>query len=77
MSPTWATCSTVKPSPNFTWQITLAAATQMGKAIFSKAYFDDVGPDEAGTSQAVGTSPWRSINHETSGVWKIEAVPNH
>ncbi len=69
--------NTVEPAPDFTWQITLASATQMGKAIFSKAYFDAVGPDQAGTAQAVGTGPWRSVNHETIGTWKFEAVENH
>ena len=69
--------NTVEPAPDFTWQITLAAATQMGKAIFSKAYFDDVGAEVAGTEQAVGTGPFRSISHETSGTWKFEAVENH
>ena len=68
---------TVEPAPDFTWQITLASATQMGKAIFSKAYYDDVGPETAGTAQAVGTGPWRSVSHETSGTWKFEAVENH
>ena len=68
---------TVEPAPDFTWQVTLASATQMGKAIFSKAYFDDVGAEVAGTAQAVGTGPWRSINHETSGTWNFEAVTNH
>ena len=69
--------NTVEPAPDFTWQITLASATQMGKAIFSKAYYDDVGPETAGTAQAVGTGPWRSVSHETSGTWKFEAVENH
>ena len=69
--------NTVEPAPDFTWQITLAAATQMGKAIFSKAYFEDAGPEEAGTKQAVGTGPFRSISHETSGTWKFEAVQDH
>ena len=68
---------TIEPAPDFTWQITLASATQMGKAIFSKAYYDDVGPETAGTAQAVGTGPWRSVSHETSGTWKFEAVENH
>ena len=68
---------TVEPAPDFTWQITLASATQMGKAIFSKAYYDDVGPETAGTAQAVGTGPWRSVSHETSGTWKFEAVESH
>ena len=68
---------TVVPAPDFTWQITLASATQMGKAIFSKAYHDDVGADNAGTAQAVGTGPWLSISHETSGTWRFEAVEDH
>ena len=68
---------TVNPAPDFTWQITLAAATQMGKGIFSKAYYDDAGPENAGIQQAVGTGPWRSLSHETSGVWKFDAVTDH
>ena len=68
---------TVVPAPDFTWQITLASATQMGKGIFSKAYHDDVGPEKAGTEQAVGTGPWRSIKHQTSGTWNFEAVEDH
>ena len=51
----------------FTWQLTLATNTQMGKGIFSNAYYDDVGPERAGTAQAVDTGPWRSVQHETGG----------
>jgi peptide/nickel transport system substrate-binding protein len=69
--------NTVKPVPDFNWQLVLAINTQMGKGIFSKAYFEDVGPAEAGNKQAVGTGPWRSISHETGGTWKFEAVEDH
>ncbi|MFQ6026997.1 MAG: ABC transporter substrate-binding protein [Dehalococcoidia bacterium] len=69
--------NTVEAAVDFTWQLTMAATPQMGKGIFSQAYWKDVGPEKASTQRAVGTGPWRSISHESGGIWEFEAMADH
>ena len=68
---------TVVPRFDLTWFMTMGMTNSMGLGVASKKYHDEFGAEEAGFTQAVGTGPWRSVEHVTGGTWRFEAVEDH
>jgi peptide/nickel transport system substrate-binding protein len=68
---------TVVPRFDLTWFMTMGMTNSMGLGVASKKYHEEAGAEAAGFSEAVGTGPWRSVEHQTGGTWKFEAVEDH
>lgn len=68
---------TVVPRWDLTWFLSMGMTPLMGNGIASQKYYQDLGEEKAGYTQAVGTGPWRSVQHVTGGTWRFEAVENH
>ena len=69
--------NTVTPAWSMPWDVATGMTAYMGTGVISQKYYEEYGEEEAGFSLAVGTGPWRSIDHETGGTWKFEAVDDH
>ena len=68
---------TVKPSWSMPWDVATGMTSYMGTGVISKKYYEEYGEEKAGFTLAVGTGPWKSIEHSTGGTWTFEAVPDH
>ena len=68
---------TVEPRWDLTWFMAVGMTPGMGNGVASQKYYQELGEEEAAYTQAVGTGPWQSVEHETGGTWRFEAVQNH
>ena len=68
---------TVKPAWSLPWDVATGMTAYMGTGVISQKYYEEYGEEEAGFSLAVGTGPWKSIEHVTGGTWRFEAVQDH
>ena len=68
---------TVVPAWSLPWDVATGMTAYMGTGVISKQYYDEQGEEKAGYTQAIGTGPWRSVEHTTGGTWRFEAVENH
>ncbi len=68
---------TVTPAWSLPWDVATGMDNYMGAGVISKKYYDELGEEKAGFTTAVGTGPWRSVEHTTGGVWRFEAVADH
>ena len=60
---------TVKPSWSMPWDVATGMTSYMGTGVISEKYYEEYGEEQAGFTLAVGTGPWQSVEHETSGTW--------
>jgi peptide/nickel transport system substrate-binding protein len=68
---------TVEPRWDLTWFLAVGMTPGMGNGVASQKYYSELGEEKAAYTQAVGTGPWRSMEHETGGTWRFEAVEDH
>jgi peptide/nickel transport system substrate-binding protein len=68
---------TVEPVWDLTWYLSVGMTPNMGNGVASQMYYDELGEDKAAYTQAVGTGSWKSVEHETGGTWRFEAVADH
>ena len=68
---------TVNPAWSLPWDVATGMTAYMGTGVISQKYYEEYGEEEAGFSLAVGTGPWKSIEHVTGGTWQFEAVQDH
>ena len=68
---------TVTPAWSMPWDVATGMTAYMGTGVISQKYYEELGEEKAGFTQAVGTGPWRSIEHSTGGTWQFEAVEDH
>jgi peptide/nickel transport system substrate-binding protein len=68
---------TVEPVWDLTWYLSVGMTPNMGNGVASQMYYDELGEDKAAYTQAVGTGSWKSVEHETGGTWRFEAVEDH
>ena len=68
---------TVTPAWSLPWDVATGMDNYMGTGVISEKYYRELGEEQAGFTQAVGTGPWRSIEHSTGGTWRFEAVEDH
>ena len=64
------------PRFDLTWYSTSALLTG-ALPIMSQAHVESLGEEKAGVEDPIGTGPWQHVEHKTSEVWKLEAVPDH
>lgn len=69
--------NTVVPRWDLTWFLSIGMTPGMGNGVASQKYYLELGEEKAAYTQAVGTGPWRSVEHETGGTWRFEAVEDH
>ena len=69
--------NTVTPAWSMPWDVATGMTAYMGTGVISQKYYEEQGEEKAGFTQAVGTGPWRSIEHATGGTWTFEAVEDH
>ena len=68
---------TVNPAWSLPWDVATGMTAYMGTGVISQKYYEEYGEEQAGFSLAVGTGPWKSIEHVTGGTWRFEAVQDH
>ena len=68
---------TGNPSWSMPWDVATGMTSYMGTGVISQKYYEEYGEEEAGFTLAVGTGPWRSMEHSTGGTWRFEAVEDH
>ena len=68
---------TINAAWSLPWDVATGMDNYMGTGVISEKYYEEYGEEEAGFTLAVGTGPWRSIEHEAGGTWKFEAVDDH
>ena len=64
------------PRFDLTWYSTSALLTG-ALPVMSQAHVESLGEERAGVEDPIGTGPWQHVEHKTSEVWKLEAVPDH
>ncbi len=68
---------TVTPAWSMPWDVATGMTAYMGTGVISEKYYRELGEEKAGFTTAVGTGPWRSMEHVTGGTWRFEAVEDH
>lgn len=68
---------TVTPAWGMPWDVATGMTAYMGTGVISEQYYRELGEEKAGFTTAVGTGPWRSMEHVTGGTWRFEAVADH
>ena len=68
---------TVTPAWSMPWDVATGMTAYMGTGVISQKYYEELGEEKAGFTTAVGTGPWKSIEHQTGGTWRFEAVEDH
>ena len=64
------------PRFDLTWYSTSALLTG-ALPVMSQAHVESLGEERAGVEDPIGTGPWQHVEHKTSEVWNLEAVPDH
>ncbi len=64
------------PRFDLTWYSTSALLTG-ALPVMSGAHVESLGEEKAAVEDPIGTGSWQHVEHKTSEVWKLEAVPDH
>ena len=68
---------TVVPRWDLTWFLSMGMTPLMGNGIASQKYYQDLGEEKAGYTQAVGPGPWRSGERRVGNECRSGWSPDH